>query len=61
MNNMTITYTSETLLPSCINDFFKKSKNELCDLSREPDKTILIVDELKRQIIVWLAYHKTAD
>jgi hypothetical protein len=56
---MIITYASETVLPSYIYDLFEDSKKEICALSLEPDKTILSIDELRRQIITWFAYHVT--
>jgi hypothetical protein len=58
---MIVTYASETLLPSCIYDFFEDTKKELCALSLEPDKTILYVDELRRQITTWFAFHATEN
>jgi hypothetical protein len=58
---MTMAYESDTLLSECIADFFEQSKNDLCELSREPDKSVLIIDELRRQIITWLAYHQTGE
>jgi hypothetical protein len=58
---MIVTYTSETVLPSFIYDSFEKTKKELCALSLEPDKTILLIDELRRQIITWFAYHVTEN
>jgi hypothetical protein len=54
---VTIRYASDTLLPSSLDDFFEESKKELCALSLEPDKIILVIDELRRQIITWFAYH----
>jgi hypothetical protein len=58
---MKITYASETILPPILNDFFEQAKEELCALSHEPDKTFLLVDDLRNQIVTWLAYHQTAD
>jgi hypothetical protein len=56
---MIVTYASETVLPSSIHDFFEDAKKELCALSFESDKTILCIDELRRQITIWFSYHVT--
>ena len=53
----TIRYYSETLLPAIVSDSFDQIEKELCTLSLEPDKTVLLVDELKCSITSWLAYH----
>jgi hypothetical protein len=58
---MTITYKSDGLLPQCIDDFLEQCKKGICALSREPDKSVLIIDELRRQIVIWLAYHQIGE
>jgi hypothetical protein len=56
---MTLKYASDTVLPGFIFDLFEKTKEELCALSYEPDKTTVIIDELRSNIISWFAYHVT--
>jgi hypothetical protein len=56
----TIKYYSEDLLPAMVSDSFKWIEQELCALSLDPDKTVLLVGELRRSITTWLAYHVTA-
>jgi hypothetical protein len=60
-NTWTIEYCSETLLPAIVRDFFDQTEKELCAISREPDKTVLYIGELRSNITTWLAYHKKGD
>jgi hypothetical protein len=57
----TLKYYSETLLPAIVENSFDQIEKELCALSLEPDKTVLLVGELRRSITTWLAYHVTAE
>jgi hypothetical protein len=50
-----IGYESNGFLPDEIDTIFKVGKNDLCHLSREPDKTLIIVDEMRRMVINWFA------
>jgi hypothetical protein len=57
----TIKYYSATLLPAIVRDSFDQIEKELCELSLEPDKTVLLVGELRHSVTNWLAYHEMAE
>jgi len=52
-----VEYTSDKLLPGQIENSMNEAKEYILELSREPDKVIILFDGMKRDIISWLAYH----
>jgi hypothetical protein len=63
---VTIKYRSDTLLPTEITDALEKGKERLLDLSREPDKSLILFDVMRKELLNWFSdnadieneYHK---
>jgi hypothetical protein len=51
---ITIQYESPTIMPEEIRLCFEKTKEHCCELSREPDKTIIFLDYLRNEILFWI-------
>jgi hypothetical protein len=54
---ITIQYESNTIMPENLKRCFEKTKEVCCNVSRESDKTILFLDNLKNEIMLWLSTH----
>jgi hypothetical protein len=54
---ITINYRSDTLLPAGITDILEKTKERLLKLSAEPDKTIILFDVMRKELINWIDSH----
>jgi hypothetical protein len=50
-----IKYESTTVLPSEITELFQIAEKALCEYSREPDKTVIIFDNLRASLTVWFS------
>jgi hypothetical protein len=63
---VTIKYRSDTVFPDDITNALEKTKNALLDLSREPDKAMILFDAMRKELINWFSdnadiekeYHK---
>jgi hypothetical protein len=51
---ITIQYESQTIMPEELRICFEKTKEHCCEVSCEPDKTIIFLDNLKNEIMFWI-------